>query len=85
MQYYNDLSFFKVKSGYFLQGHHICSTKTQLTMAASAKTQKASLVTATQKLFLATAGEQVLSFCKKMRKTCEHDKDTLQNQTDGKL
>lgn len=66
----------------------MCSTKTQLTMAASAKTGKATLVTATQKLFLATAGEQVLSLCKKMRKTCEqylYDKDTLQNQTDGKL
>lgn len=65
------MCFFKVKSGYFLQGHHFHGQlmyiiNTQVTMAASAET-----VTATQKLFLAVAGEQVLSFCKKMRKTCE--------------
>lgn len=71
------MCFFKVKSGYFLQGHHFhsqltCIMNAQVTMAASAsaKTGKATLVAATQKLFLAAAGEQFLSFCKKMRKTC---------------
>lgn len=70
------MCFFKVKSGYFLQGHHfhgqlMCIINTLVTMAAFAKTGKATLVTATQKLFLAAAGEQVLSFSKKMRKTCD--------------
>lgn len=44
-------------------GHHGCICTDR----------KSHLVIATSKIFLAAAGEQVLSFCKKMRKTCEQE------------
>lgn len=50
----------------------MCIMNAYVTMPvfAFAKTEKATLVTAIKKSFLAAAGEQVLSFFQEIRKTC---------------